>query len=182
MNIITFDAAYSFYPVATFEERMAIQIPGSNRLDVIAKYVKRGWRVYAVFGPEHVTRSERYLLNEKRWVGDRHCWSIPLDTTGVTPRPALSLSSERFSWDPSIQNGWIMECEGDSPATLVPKMRTHLVMTTIFRYNYSLPDQKLAKEIRSWSLSQGQLNHVQLTKQNWIWCVHLNPNQCIALT
>ncbi|KIK49276.1 hypothetical protein CY34DRAFT_310412 [Suillus luteus UH-Slu-Lm8-n1] len=169
MNIITFDAAYSFYPVATFEERMAIQIPGSNRLDVVAKYVKRGWRVYAVFGPDHVARSQRFLLNEKRWVGDRHCWSIPLDTTGVTPRPVLSLSSEPFLWDPSTQNGWIMECEGDSPSTYVPNMRTHLVMTTIFRYNYSLPDLKLAKEIRSWSLSQGSLNHSLLSRKNWTW-------------
>ncbi|KAG1891198.1 hypothetical protein F4604DRAFT_398097 [Suillus subluteus] len=169
MNIITFDAAYSLYPVATFEERMAIQIPGSNRLDVVKKYVQRGWRVFAVFGPEHVTHPQLFLLNEKRWVGDRHCWSIPLDTTGVTPRPALSLSSECFSWDPSIQNGWIMECEGDSAAFHVPKMRTHLVMITVFRYNYCFSDEKLAKAIRDWSISQGQLNHGQLTKQNWIW-------------
>lgn len=169
MNIITFDAAYSFYPVTTFEERMAIQIPGSNRLDAVAKYVQRGWRVYAVFGPEHVNHPKLFLLNEKRWVGDRHCWSIPLDTTGVTPRPALSLSSERFSWDPSIQNGWRMECEGDSATGHVPAMRTHLVMATVFRYNYSLPDLELAKVIRCWSLSQGRLNHAELTKQNWIW-------------
>lgn len=134
MNIITFDAAYSFYPVATFEERMAIEILGSNRFDVVAKCLKRGWRVYTKFGLDHVARSQRFLLNEQRWVGDRHCWSIPLDTTGVTPRPVLSLSSEPFSWDPSTQNGWIMECEGDSPSTYVPKIRTHLVMTTIFRY------------------------------------------------
>ncbi|KAG0705988.1 hypothetical protein DFH29DRAFT_904567 [Suillus ampliporus] len=41
INIIIFDAAYSFYLIATFEERSAMQIPGSNRLDAIAKYV--GW-------------------------------------------------------------------------------------------------------------------------------------------
>lgn len=169
MNIITFNAAYSFYPVATFEERMAIQIPGSNQLDAVAKYVQRGWRVYAVFGPEHAARPQLFLLDEKRWVGDRHCWSIPLDTTGVTPRPQLSISSEHFSWDPSIENGWTMECGGYSTATHVPKIRTHLVMITIFRYNYSYPDVKLAKAIRDWSLSQGQLNHTQLTRQNWIW-------------
>ncbi|KAG1754581.1 hypothetical protein EDB19DRAFT_1667165 [Suillus lakei] len=171
MNIITFDAAYSFYPVATFEERIAVQVPGSNNSDVIAKYVERGWRVYAVFRPEDVTRPHKspFLLNETRWVGDRYCWSIPLDTTGVTPRPELSLSSERFSWDPSIQNGWNMKFVRNSTATKVPKMHTHLVMTTIFRYNYTFPDEKLARVIRDWSTSQGRLNHASLTKQNWMW-------------
>ncbi|KAG0706494.1 hypothetical protein DFH29DRAFT_1076935 [Suillus ampliporus] len=173
MNIITFDAAYSFYPVATFEERSALKIPGSrHRPDVIEKYVKRGWRVYAVFRPGDIMRlcTSPFFPNKTWWVGDRHCWSIPLDTSGVKPRPALSQSSEQFPWDPSIHNGWIMSYEDSRVAgQKEPVMNAHLVMSTIFRYNYIFPNETLALAIRAWSISQGKLNHLTLMREDWTW-------------
>ncbi|KAG1748497.1 uncharacterized protein EDB91DRAFT_1334677 [Suillus paluster] len=173
MNIITFNAAYSFYPVATFEERAALNIPASkHNPDVIAKYVKRGWRVFGAFRPRDIMRprASPFFANETRWVGDHRCWSIPLDTSGVKPRPVMSPSSEQFSWDPAIHNGWIMSYSDSSDTgQKVPFMNAHLIMTTIFRYNYIFPDEKLALIIRGWSRSQGNLNHRSLTKPDWTW-------------
>ncbi|KAG2062926.1 hypothetical protein BDR04DRAFT_954237, partial [Suillus decipiens] len=111
MNVITFDAAYSFYPIATFEERSSLRIPASGAFPgALAKCIKMGWRIYAVFRPWDVARpsTSPFFPNETRWVGDRRCWSISLDTSGVQTRPALSPSSQQFSWDPSLYNGWIL--------------------------------------------------------------------------
>ncbi|KAG2123282.1 hypothetical protein DEU56DRAFT_830141 [Suillus clintonianus] len=181
MNIITFNAAYSFYPIATFEDRSAVKIPGSrHRPDVLAKYVKRGWRVYSVFRPKDIAQPYKspFLPNVTRWVGDRHCWTIPLDTSGVGPRTASSPSSEQFSWDPSTQNGWIMKT---MPAAMkglsVPDMDYNPITTTIFRYNYIVPSESLASTIRGWAFSQGKLNHEILTRHNWTWCVYRYPNR-----
>ncbi|KAG2134676.1 hypothetical protein BD769DRAFT_1443076 [Suillus cothurnatus] len=173
MNIITFDAAYSFYPIATFENRCALKIPGSrHRPDVLAKYIKRGWRVYSVFRPGDVAQpyESPFLPNVTRWVGDRHCWTVPLDTSGVTPRTALSPSSEQFSWDPSTQNGWKMLTAPSSfPSLSVPEMDAKLIATTVFRYNYMVPSDALSLEIRGWAFSQGKLYHELVTRYDWTW-------------
>ncbi|OAX33835.1 hypothetical protein K503DRAFT_804062 [Rhizopogon vinicolor AM-OR11-026] len=174
MNIITFDAAYSFYPVATFEQRITLLIPGSssNRLDAVQKYVARGWRVYAAFRPVDIVHPSEspFIPNKTRWVGDHHCWSISLDTTGVNPRPTLSPSSERFSWDPSLHNGWTVKCAAGCITDIVsPTIHAHPVMSTVFRYNYLFSDEKLARAVRDWTTLQGGLVHKALTKQDWIW-------------
>ncbi|KAG2067252.1 hypothetical protein BDR04DRAFT_1233498 [Suillus decipiens] len=182
MNIITFDAAYSFYPVATFEDRSALKIPGSkHRPNVLAKYIRRGWRVYSVFRPVDLTQPYKspFLPNVPRWVGDCYCWTVPLDTSGVIPRTALSPSSERFSWDPSTQNGWTML---DEPSTLddlcVPEMDTNLIATTVFRYNYLVPSKSLSMAICTWANSQGKLYHELVTRSNWTWFDAEIPRFC----
>lgn len=174
MNIITFDAAYSFYPIATFEDRSALKIPGSrHRPDVLAKYIKRGWRVYSMFGPGDLARpyDSPFLPNVTRWVGDRHCWTIPLDTSGVKLRTALSPSSEHFSWDPSTQNGWKMLTKPihSESSFSEPQMDADLIMTTIFRYNYMIPTKSLSLAIREWAFSQGALYHETVTRNDWTW-------------
>lgn len=173
MNIITFDAAYSFYPIATFEDRSALKIPGSrHRPDVLAKYIKRGWRAYSVLRPGDLAQpyESPFLPNVTRWVGDRHCWTVPLDTSGVTPRTALSPSSEQFSWDPSTQNGWTILTTPSSLASLsIPEMDTKLIATTVFRYNYLVPSDSLSLAIRGWARSQGKLYHGTVTRHNWTW-------------
>ncbi|KAG2141376.1 uncharacterized protein EDB93DRAFT_1159358 [Suillus bovinus] len=168
MNIITFDAAYSFYPIATFEDRSALQIPGSrHRPDVLAKYIRRGWRVYTLLRPGDFAQPHEspFLPNVTRWVGDRHCWIVPLDTSGVELRPALSPTSRQFSWDPSTQNGWTMLAKRSSSV----EMDSNLVATTMFRYNYIIPSESLALEIRGWVSSQGQFYHKSVTRYEWTW-------------
>ncbi|KAG1762103.1 hypothetical protein EV702DRAFT_1166062 [Suillus placidus] len=173
MNIITFDAAYSFYPIATFEDRSALKIPGSrHRPDVLSKYIKRGWRVHTVFGPKDLAQpyESPFLPNVTRWVGDRHCWTVPLDTSGVKLRTALSPSSEQFSWDPSTQNGWTMLTKPSTRASLrIPEMDVNLIATTVFRYNYIVPSESLSLAIRDWANSQGKLYHEIVTRSNWTW-------------
>ncbi|KAG1815347.1 hypothetical protein EV424DRAFT_1412293 [Suillus variegatus] len=176
MNIITFDAAYSFYPIATFEDRSALKIPGSrHRPDVLAKYIKRGWRAYSLFRPGDLARpyESPFLPNITRWVGDRHCWTVPLDTSGVELRGALSPSSEQFSWDPSTQSGWTLLTKPSSLANFkVPEMDANLVATTIFRYSYMIPSQSLSLAIRGWACSQAKLYHGLVTRRDWTWCVY----------
>ncbi|KAG1817548.1 uncharacterized protein BJ212DRAFT_1349775, partial [Suillus subaureus] len=125
MNIITFYAVYSFYPIATFKDRSALKIPGlRHHPDVLAKYIKRGWRAYSVFRP---------------------------DTSGSMPCTTLSPSSEQFSWDPSTQNHWTMLTEPSTLTSLsVPNMDTKLIVTTIFYYNYLVPSNLFSLAIHEW--------------------------------
>ncbi|KAG2126626.1 uncharacterized protein EDB93DRAFT_1097000 [Suillus bovinus] len=178
LNIITFDAAHSFYPMATFEERMTLRIPQSGLcLDALGNCVKKGWRVYTLFRPQDIVQPSEspFFPNETRWVGDSRCWSILLDTSGVQSRPAPSPSSEQFSWDPSMHNGWRMSFKdaGTSPIIKVPTMDAHLVMTTAFRYNYIVPDEALALGICIWSVPQDKIYRKVPNKQDWIWSVRL---------
>ncbi|KAF8555519.1 hypothetical protein OG21DRAFT_1378209, partial [Imleria badia] len=49
MNFILSDAAYSLYPIATFEERSSLGMPSLRwSLKVIQKYLKHGWRFYSM--------------------------------------------------------------------------------------------------------------------------------------
>ena len=82
MNLITYRAAYSLYPKATFEE--GLMLPCDTR-DVnhdpgLLKYTARGWK----FAPEnrvapHLSDPKKHLfVLGKRCVGDESTWTIPL--------------------------------------------------------------------------------------------------------
>jgi hypothetical protein len=107
MNIITFDAAYSFYPNATFEERTSLWMPESQCHEqvqrILAKYSMRGWSIISDIFPH---KRQLFRPGVSCHVGDKISWTIPLNTDKVRLRSPLSPTSPPFTWDPIIQNSW----------------------------------------------------------------------------
>ena len=173
MNIISSDAAYSLYPIATFENRSALGMPTSRSTPAaIQKYVKRGWRIYFIPTSSDLANPMEppFLLGQVRWVSDKHTWTIPLDQTGVKPRPPLSQSSAPLTMDPVLLNGWKLKLL-KGIAVDGYECYYYPLSTTVFRYNYAIPDEFLCLEMRSWATLQGTHSHWQLAKEDWVWCV-----------
>lgn len=108
MNIISCDAAYSFYPKATFERRTSLICERSivpQTAVAHEKYRKRGWNV--VLNLTHSQYKEDYHVEEIRRVGDDYCWTIALDTSSITERIPLPEGSKPLTCDPVIVCNWI---------------------------------------------------------------------------
>ncbi|KAG9311289.1 hypothetical protein JVU11DRAFT_8377 [Chiua virens] len=144
MNLISSDAAYALYPMATLVERTGLGMPrGASAHEAIAKYIARGWRIYFSPRPSDLAYSSDppFLLDQPRWVGDKHTFVIPFDQNGVQPRPTLSPGSEPLTFDPVRCYGWRL----GSPFYVSQgnyACQTHTVHSTVFRYNYAFPDHK----------------------------------------
>ncbi|KAI0076955.1 hypothetical protein K474DRAFT_1179966 [Panus rudis PR-1116 ss-1] len=123
INAISFNTAYSLFPQATFEQRLAlvrnhgcksINTDHEQKPDHIEKYSKRGWYMflstymrppYPAFDPELFI----YLFSS-RSLHDHRVWSIPLDRNGIsepqreTPMnplpgiPTITTVMERLLW------------------------------------------------------------------------------------
>ena len=173
MNIISSDAAYSLYPTATFENRSALGMPTSRSTPAaIQKYVRRGWRIYFIPTSSDLANPMEppFLLGQVRWVSDKHTWTIPLDQTGVKPRPPLSQSSAPLTMDPVLLNGWKLKLL-KGIAVDGYECYYYPLSTTVFRYNYAIPDEALCLTMRSWATQQGKHSHTQVPKEDWVWCV-----------
>lgn len=77
MNVITYDRAYSLYPLATFEAHVALYCKNVEQRDaaVIAKYRARGYAIYHGWpAVDPFTRQpvpEHLIPLDTRWIGDR---------------------------------------------------------------------------------------------------------------
>ncbi|KAI0076914.1 hypothetical protein K474DRAFT_1622018 [Panus rudis PR-1116 ss-1] len=120
MNLISFEAAYSLYPRATLEERKSLicQSRSINREEAIDKYRQRGWEL--INGIEgfhdaklfHVSLPNSRVPSATRWVGDRHCWTMQLDTSGIMLRSLQSTPrSKPLSRDPALGNSWKVDLD-----------------------------------------------------------------------
>lgn len=185
MNFITSDAAYSLYPRATFEERSALGTPASRHAaTALQKYVQRGWRIYFLPPPDVIANPAQspFMLDQVRWVCDKHTWVVPLDQTGVKKRPPSSRTSAPLPCDPALFNGWRFT----SDKTNGFDCHYYPVQSTVFRYNYAIPDEKLQLMIRGWVTQQGRYSHEQFSKEDWVWyvffCVSLSLSLCGMLT
>lgn len=96
MNFITHDTAYSLYPRATFDSRLALVCPshGPPQDGAIDKYFKRGWAMIyelptdppatpataQLSTPEarDLAASEPSFVPGTRWIDDHHAWVLPL--------------------------------------------------------------------------------------------------------
>jgi hypothetical protein len=173
MNFISSDAAYSLYPIATFENRSALCMPNAHSSpEAIKKYVKRGWRIYFVLTPNDLADPMKppFLLDQVRWVSDRHTWTLSLDQTGVKARPPLSRSSAPLMMDPVLLNGWKLKLLRGASINGY-ECHYYPLSTTVFRYNYAIPDEALCLDMRYWATLQGQHSHRHLSKEDWVWCV-----------
>ena len=174
MNFIAFDAAYSIYPKATFEERRALSMVGSDSphaAEALGKYALRGWSFVANIWPhEETTPKSPFFLSASRCVCDRHSWVVPLDITGVEFRPRLSVASAEFSWDPVVYNSWrLVKDAGLS-------MEYSTLASTILKYKYLVADSDLLLMFKDFFRSQGTLEHLKVSTlsernklKSWTW-------------
>lgn len=109
MNVISYEMAYSLYPKATFEERTSL-ISGhsfqDSKKDAHEKYRVRGWDVEQEFSESDLETV--YHTQAFRWIGDKHCWSIPLDTSFITNRIPLAKGSNPMIRDPIVISNWVL--------------------------------------------------------------------------
>lgn len=93
MNVLTYRAAYSFFPNESFENRRIMPFARREIVseNAIKKYTDRGWDLFE--GADLTdywffdSRSSEFQLG-KRWVGDSKTWVIPFDLAEVEKRVA----------------------------------------------------------------------------------------------
>jgi hypothetical protein len=87
MNFITHDAAYSLYPKATFDKRIAVSF-GWNTHEAtkkaLDKYTERGWAFVEDYSYQGVKAiSPAIIPDVARYLDDKHTWILPLDVNGL---------------------------------------------------------------------------------------------------
>ena len=180
MNCIAFDAAYSLYPQATFEERHSLCMATLTDTDATAftKYSRRGWQlISAVWPHERATNRASFHVDATRWVADRYSWVVPLDTSELQPRPRLSPTSDYFAWDPVVYNSWRLEVAEDHAFEMVGGAAIgQSVCSTVVRYAYLVVDPGLFKTIATFLKTQGRLEHLKAERLSgdererlWTW-------------
>ncbi|TDL21094.1 hypothetical protein BD410DRAFT_315159 [Rickenella mellea] len=102
MNVITFSAAYSSHPFATFEERKSLAIGYSEEHWMIDRRI--GYDVIDSALALERRPSKSFILRD-RWADDELSWVLPFDMSGVS-WPKLSPKISQLSFDPFSVNGW----------------------------------------------------------------------------
>lgn len=149
LNLISFDAAYSLYPRATFHERVSLITKKKTYplSPVMLKWAERGWKPFKSYLPEGMSQ-ERYDLSfpsHSRWIDDGHSWTIRLDQTGLTPPPPLSRLSPQLTRDPVACTNWALVRPG--PSGFYPTVYYKLAQATWLRHRYALCDDALIEEL-----------------------------------
>ncbi|KAJ3527305.1 hypothetical protein NM688_g8146 [Phlebia brevispora] len=104
LNIVTYNMAFCLYPRATLGDRCSLVLRSDEVLDpsVMRKYVKRGFQFAISTRQEDVA----FLPGQLRWLGDSHCWTIPLNASMinvVTEADSLTNSSWRLIDAPRVR-------------------------------------------------------------------------------
>ncbi|KAF8185704.1 hypothetical protein BJ912DRAFT_972907 [Pholiota molesta] len=96
MNVITHNAAYSFFPRGTFIERRAQACTDrTTAMAAFKKYRERGWSLNQFITRDEFDDSTFAFARGIRYVGDAQCWTIPI--LAQTELPSLS-NIESNSW------------------------------------------------------------------------------------
>ncbi|KAF7976042.1 hypothetical protein HWV62_7946 [Athelia sp. TMB] len=168
MNVITYDRAISFYPLASFEFRNnqplalygASLSSAASAREAIEKYRTRGFNTL-----HHHSPSESRLLfhhGSERKVGDRWCWTIRFKMDDVSPRQWVedglwelepeSEESEREevsalrAMDPIMHNKWLL-----TGFLFILSPKYCLLRLPIFRYGYTVSSNLEAQWARKFS-------------------------------
>lgn len=172
MNFIAFDAAYSLYPVGTFEKRETLPVWRArplHDLTVVIKYGERGFAWVSTLPSGTSPQNPPFYPFTDRTVGDRYTWKLPLDTRGVALRSQMNPSSSVFQCDPVIYNGWALERVQHGMGTVYKTIRS-----SVFRYNYTTTNYKLNFKLWLFAIEQGFLSRILLEnhlleKETWPW-------------
>ncbi|TFK30730.1 hypothetical protein FA15DRAFT_629996 [Coprinopsis marcescibilis] len=144
MNFMTHAAAYSLYPIATFDKRISIPF-GSEHFEstgkAYKKYTERGYTV-----PNNLTYSAAKIMNPflhyeiPRSLNDRYTWRIPLNVE------ELDLGKESIydtteSGNPFQCNSWTLELEFRSYSKVIAFGLSYLIFRSpYFENSYTIPD------------------------------------------
>lgn len=172
MNFIAFDAAYSLYPVGTFEKRETLSVWRArplHDLTVEIKYSERGFAWISTLPAGTSPQNSPFYPFTDRTVGDRYTWKLPLDTRGVALRSQMNPSSSVFQCDPVIYNGWALERVQYGMGTVYKTIKS-----SVFRYNYTTTNYKLNFKLWLFAIEQGFLSRILLEnnlleKESWPW-------------
>jgi hypothetical protein len=146
MNVITYNAAYSLYPRATFlQETTLAMARHTNDKKVLSKYSRRGFKVLSLSPSSNITPEllSVYRHHERRWLDDSHSWTIPLDVQGVNLPRTLSAESTPLLTDPTTHTSWSLVIRADGT-----KMQYSKFCSALFRYNYLLDDILVERVLR----------------------------------
>ncbi|PCH44988.1 hypothetical protein WOLCODRAFT_91093 [Wolfiporia cocos MD-104 SS10] len=142
MNAISYNAAYSLYPYATFEQRQSLATnPKDRKRAAFRKYAARGWKILSSLSPLLVPSalSDRFFVDQSRGVVDKHSWVMPLNTDGVTGPEPLSPSSTPLTWDPVAECSWVLRSiRGE---ILEAHMTYFITSSRILKYRYTAADE-----------------------------------------
>lgn len=165
MNIITYDRAVSFYPLATFEvrtnERLSHYGTSASSMNsakvAMAKYSTRGFDQGSLRNIEDCRILFQYGCDRR--VGDRWCWTINFDMEDVTSRKWVEEEQwgfepedsevqvmSQFPEDPVLQNKWRL-----SGIHVIMAPKYCLLRLPIFRYAYAVTDDFEALLARKFS-------------------------------
>lgn len=183
MNFITWNAVFSLYPYATFEQRHSLRTKAKDDERIagaLAKYAARGYRIVPTVYP-HEERSSAFFVGDTRWPGDAHCWTIRLNTAGVTRPGALSpASGPALTFNPVEQNSWAIDrvtqtARGVQKSTLA--LCYGPVTSPVFRFSYVIADPDHIKMIRSFTEAQEEVERMKCPEgctrgyiwEHWTW-------------
>ncbi|KAH9918734.1 uncharacterized protein BXZ73DRAFT_92162 [Epithele typhae] len=177
MNIITYNAAYSLYPYATFEQHEAVVINNGSlqAKAALVKYSARGWRIIANPSPLIPLLDRRaFHPNVPRWVCDGKTWMIPLDLDDIALPEAPSASSARLTGDPVAECGWMLEGRDTALAVSLQVLASTVLL---WRYTVGCGDLGHWSVLIAFLKAQGKLEHMKIpsgkVKQDasdvWTW-------------
>jgi len=108
MNVISYNKAFSLYPLGTLAQRQSLKCAtdGPNQEPAIEKYETRGWKMITNIDPK--LPGSQAFATKARYVGDSHCWTVPLNTQGVKPPTGWTRRSTPFTRDPVEASNWVL--------------------------------------------------------------------------
>ncbi|KAF8701058.1 hypothetical protein AX14_000591 [Amanita brunnescens Koide BX004] len=115
MNFLTHDMAISLYPISTFCGRRSIVWGDLSRQEcnTAEKYEGRGWRVCHFLGMDDVFNHPAELGTRRRHIGDRMCWTMPLDIDSNRKDSGIccswSIDYSRFTIE--VENGSMSQAQ-----------------------------------------------------------------------
>jgi hypothetical protein len=165
MNFMTFNAAYSLYPCATFHlaQNLVLRDDSDGDQRCLVKYAKRGWKTIANYWPQDQSTSDVFIINVHRFMGDNHCWILPFSMEGVETPPPLSTTSNIFHWDPIVHNSWTLTFSTMEPWKATAKYC--VVKTPAFRFAYLCVPDRISDALTLFGKEQGNSQWKDLQEQ-----------------
>jgi hypothetical protein len=109
VNFITADMAYSLYPKATFDKRIALQFGyewHEATEKAYKKYAERGWEFFSKLTWDKAKEIQPCTIPDTiRYLDDEYTWRVPLDTTGLDLYPSAKKSDSKGKSTASLDDG-----------------------------------------------------------------------------